>query len=173
MLTALGQVVGLLLDRNASRMPGSGVLLEQEGDLVIAERRLYWRDVDVWRVEHGGEWSLCDGITVGHGSGDSVSESVPVRRGWPSYWMQLVFPLRGHYWGRMGDDYYMESVHPAGEHAFISLKGTDSERQGHLLVDDDGFIVQFARPHGSFSLVRDVVRPVVRDELFVLPGHGG
>jgi hypothetical protein len=165
----LGRVVGQMLDRHASGEPGQAVLITQESDGIPDERRLYWLNADVWRIEQGSEWSVCDGTTVGSGEGTVLSESAPIRRGWPNYWLQLVFPLRGHFWGRMGDDYFMESARPLDGDAFVSLRGTEDDREGHLLVTDEGFVRHFATAYRSMSLIEVVHGPMDVAGLFRLP----
>lgn len=55
--------------------------------------------------------------------------------------MQTLFPLRGHFWGRMSDDYFMAEV--AGRE--IALRSLHSgKRDGLLTVGADGELTTIA-----------------------------
>lgn len=149
----LGRVLGVLLDRHASTEPGSATLLHYGGDSDGERVGIFWGSASVWRVEQSGGGSVCDGSRIQEWHGRRRRRPIPARPGWPDWHLQLVFPLRAHIWGRMGDDYYPASTreHPHGVQ--VDLTGREDDRIGHIVVDPEhGFIRQMSLLGGRTRL---------------------
>lgn len=165
----LGRVLGLLLARHTSSEAGSATLLHFRDGGEAKSIRLFWRSADTWRVEQAGAGSVSDGYHVQEWHGQERGRPTPARPGWPNYWLQLVFPLRGHFWGRIGDDYYPASTseHPDGVR--VDLAGIEDNRTGHLVVDPrQGFIRQMSLQDGRrrLELTNVQVGPLAESEMF-------
>ena len=136
----LGRVLGLVLDRHESREAGSAVLVS-DGDGGPERVGLSWHSASVWRCELRGGGTVCDGTQVQEWQGAVRSPPHPARPGWPDWNLQLVFPLRAHVWGRMGDDYFPAGTRAHPEGVQVDLLGMEGARTGHLVVDpDSGFV---------------------------------
>lgn len=137
----LGRLVGLLLDRHASTVPGQATVVHESDEDGTEECLLFWHSASVWRMERGGGGVLSDGRLVQEWQGRRRLPPHPARPGHPAWHFQLVFPLRAHVFGRVGDDYFPSSVQPHDQGVLVALEGTEDDRRGHLLVDPaEGFI---------------------------------
>jgi hypothetical protein len=137
----LGRVLGLLLDRHASTEPGQATLVHESDEDGVEQVRLFWHSASVWRMEtqHGGV--ISDGVQVQEWQGSRRHPPRPARKSWPGWHFQLVFPLRAHVFGRLGDDYFPTQTRLHQDAVLVELAGMEDDRTGHLLVDrDDGFI---------------------------------
>lgn len=170
---ALGQVVGALLDRHASIESGSARLVVHERGEEPSEHELYWRSADVWRVEGPRYRVVCDGIHVYEKPRRGPAERPRTARlGHPAWELQLVFPLRAHVWGRMGDDYFMAAAAPEGDTLVrVGLLGTEDDRTGSLLVDMATGCVREADYSGTRLRLVDLDLRPQPDGLFVAPDH--
>lgn len=137
----LGRVLGLLMDRHTSMEAGQATVVHRHEDEGTDEYRLFWHHSSVWRVEQGDYGMVCDGSQVQEWRGRTRHPPTPARPGHPAWHLQLVFPLRAHVFGRLGDDYFPSDVCPHDQGVLVTLEGTEGDRQGHLVVDtDQGFI---------------------------------
>jgi hypothetical protein len=132
------------------------------------EHRLYWRSADVWRLENSHGHSVCDGASIYATTHGRISSSpIESRRGWPAWHLQLVFPLRAHVWGRLGDDYYLVDAAEEDQLLRVTLAGTEDDRAGSLLVDPSAGYIHEADYNGNRLMLRDLSAGPQRDALFI------
>jgi hypothetical protein len=134
----LGLLIGLMLDRSNSPESGHAEIVLDGPDEDADHYRCWWRGPSVWRLDGTRESLFCDGSEVFSWRGSRATGRRKVRPGGEvPYAMQLCFPLRAHIWGRVGDDYAMDSVVPGDSTklATIRLAGVDDDRSGLIDVD--------------------------------------
>ena len=148
----LGRVLGLLLDRHASTEPGQATVVESDEE-GVQEIRLFWNNASVWRLERQGGGVVSDGLHEQEWRGRNRQPPHPTRQTHPAWHFQLVFPLRAHVFGRLGDDYFPSGAEAHDEGVLVALEGTEDDRQGHLVVDSSsGFIREAAYLSGRHTL---------------------
>jgi hypothetical protein len=140
----LGRVLGLLMDRHASTEAGRATLVHRHDDEGTNEYRLSWHHASVWRVEQGDHGMVCDGRRVQEWRGRKRHAPTAARPRHPAWHLQLVFPLRAHVFGRLGDDYFPSHVRSHDQGVLVTLQGTEDDRQGHLVVDTDQCFIREA-----------------------------
>jgi hypothetical protein len=158
----------MLLDRSSSTESGTARLIYDARGEEPVEHRLYWRSAEVWRFENSHGHCICDGASIyANIQGTAASGPVESRRGWPAWHLQLVFPLRAHVWGRLGDDCYLADAAEEGQLLRVTLAGTQDDRAGSLLVEPSTGYIHEADYNGNRLTLRDLKTGPHRDVLFI------
>lgn len=158
----LGELVGILLD--PPDMGRAVVRYEEENRAStaqvawVAERAL---TPGRWSWTCGTTTQLSDGHALRSFRGSSLVEQVDGR---PEYWhpqLHLFSPIKGYFWGRPQDDWWMREVVTAeGTRAAIALASTEGDAEAHLVVDVPSRIaVEYRRPNGTLLVVDAVLGP--------------
>lgn len=133
----LGRVLGLLLDRHASTEPGQATVIHESDEEGVEESRLFWNNASVWRLERRGGGVVSDGLHEQEWRGRNRQPPHPTRQAHPAWHFQLVFPLRAHVFGRLGDDYFPSRVEAHDDGVLVALEGMQDDvlrRPTKLLV---------------------------------------
>lgn len=158
----LGQLVGVLLDPPSA---GRALVRSDRGGRVTTAQVAWVAEQGLqpgrWSWTSGTQTQMSDGETVRLFSGQRLVEGSSGR---PEYWderLHLFSPLKGYFWGRPQDDWWMRGCSPVqGTTHVVTLASMTSDEQARLLVNASArLVISYERPSRTLTAVDWVLGP--------------